>query len=143
MSGFLRNPNVTRVQNGLWPSGHLQSLVSFVSCSGSTCGCTIVNSYLPDAFLTPDLPFLATSRFLWNPNITPSLLLPPMLTHGSESSNTSHPITTSAFCSICLHNAPLLGNEANGSFTLCIKNNDVDTWSVSRQHIGHAERKSS
>ena len=52
-------------------TGHLRSLVSSRSCSGSACGCMIVNSYQPDVFPTPDLPSLATSRFLQNLNITP------------------------------------------------------------------------
>ena len=58
------------VQDGLRPTGHLRSSVSSRSCSGSACGCMIVNSYQPDAFPTPDLPSLAMSRFLRNPNVT-------------------------------------------------------------------------
>ena len=58
------------VHPGLQPTGHLQSLVSSRSCSGSACGCMIVNNYQPDTFPTPDLPSLATSRFLWNPHVT-------------------------------------------------------------------------
>ena len=60
------------VCSGLQPSGHLQSLISSVSHSSNACGCMIVNSYQLDAFLTPDLLSLATSRFRRNPNVTPS-----------------------------------------------------------------------
>ena len=41
------------VCSGLWLSGHLWPLVSLAFQSSSTCGCVIVNSYQPDAFLTP------------------------------------------------------------------------------------------
>ena len=60
------------VHLGLQPTGHLQSSVPSVSCSSSACGCMIVNSYQPDAFLTPDLLSPAMSGFLQNPNVTPA-----------------------------------------------------------------------
>ena len=64
-----------KVCPGLQPTGYLRSSVPSVSCSSSACGCMIVNSYQPDTFLTPGLLSPATSRFLWNLNITMALLI--------------------------------------------------------------------
>jgi hypothetical protein len=35
---------------------------------------------------------------------------------------------TSAFCGVCLSDAPPLENEVDGSLVLCVENDDVKTW---------------
>lgn len=39
-----------------------------------------------------------------------------------------HKRATSAFCGVCLRDAPPLENEADGSLVSCVENDDVETW---------------
>jgi hypothetical protein len=39
-----------------------------------------------------------------------------------------HKRPTSAFCGVCLRDAPPFENEADGSLVSCVENDDVDTW---------------